>query len=105
MLQFGSASLSGYVWEEDAIKRAQAAGARIVGDVSRDEVLLRDGYICYLCGVDTGKVTNPFDPSSATVDHVIPLSRGGEHSMANVKCACLSCNSAKRDKAVPAEAA
>ncbi len=33
-----------------------------------------------------------------TVDHVVPLSRGGAHSMANVVPACRSCNSAKRDR-------
>lgn len=34
----------------------------------------------------------------ATIDHVIPLSRGGEHLPANVQAACLRCNSAKHDR-------
>lgn len=33
-----------------------------------------------------------------TIDHVIPLSKGGTHTIDNVVCACLSCNSAKKDK-------
>jgi len=30
-----------------------------------------------------------------TLDHVIPLSKGGRHMMSNVVLACLSCNSSK----------
>jgi 5-methylcytosine-specific restriction endonuclease McrA len=33
-----------------------------------------------------------------TVDHVIPLSRGGEHEAANLTAACYSCNSSKGAK-------
>lgn len=35
---------------------------------------------------------------SITVDHVEPLSRGGENSEPNVVPACLSCNSRKQDR-------
>lgn len=35
-----------------------------------------------------------------TVDHVIPISRGGVHSIGNLVSACLSCNSSKRDKTI-----
>ena len=37
-----------------------------------------------------------------TIDHVIPLSRGGTNWPSNLRPACRSCNSAKRDR-VPAE--
>lgn len=33
-----------------------------------------------------------------TLDHVIPLSKGGKHSANNVVPACKHCNSSKRDK-------
>jgi 5-methylcytosine-specific restriction endonuclease McrA len=33
-----------------------------------------------------------------TVDHVMPLSRGGAHDVSNFTPACLSCNSAKHDR-------
>lgn len=38
-----------------------------------------------------------------TVDHVIPLSRGGAHAVANTVGACFSCNSRKGTKIFPTE--
>jgi 5-methylcytosine-specific restriction endonuclease McrA len=36
-----------------------------------------------------------FEPDYPTVDHVKPLSQGGEHSRANARTACFACNSAR----------
>lgn len=33
-----------------------------------------------------------------TIDHIIPLSRGGKHEADNLAPACLSCNSSKNDR-------
>ncbi|KKN82018.1 hypothetical protein LCGC14_0312850 [marine sediment metagenome] len=33
-----------------------------------------------------------------TLDHVVPLSRGGQHVKENVVAACLSCNSKKGNR-------
>lgn len=35
-----------------------------------------------------------------TMDHIIPLSKGGHHTKNNIVPACRSCNSAKRDRPV-----
>lgn len=43
------------------------------------------GQPCWICG-------NPSD----TVDHILPLSRGGTNDPANLAPACRSCNSARR---------
>lgn len=43
---------------------------------------------CSYCGAD----------ENITVDHVIPLSRGGKHEIENLVPACKSCNSSKHDK-------
>lgn len=34
------------------------------------------------------------------MDHIVPLSRGGEHSLDNVQCAHLSCNCRKGDQTI-----
>lgn len=99
-LQWGTVAVDGYDWATDAIKRARDAGCTTVERVERDVVLDRDGWVCYICGTDTKAATSPFDASSPTIDHVIPLSRGGEHTYANVRCACLHCNSSKADRPV-----
>ena len=36
-----------------------------------------------------------------TIDHVIPLSKGGGHVPENIVPACVTCNSAKKDKQAP----
>ena len=38
------------------------------------------------------------DQPSDTIDHVVPLSRGGEHSMANAQPLCMTHNSTKHTK-------
>ena len=55
------------------------------------------GWICGLC-------ISPIDPSvrgdrflEGTVDHVVPITAGGEHSLSNVQPAHWTCNAAKRD--------
>lgn len=56
-----------------------------------DEVLrgLYDSANCHYCGCET-------PVSSRTVDHKMPLARGGGHTASNLVMACFSCNSAKR---------
>lgn len=50
----------------------------------RNQILERDGYKCWYCGED-----------GDTVDHWIPLCRGGTNAMVNLVCACSSCNELK----------
>lgn len=37
---------------------------------------------------------------SLTIDHVIPLSKGGQHAAANVVPACMPCNARKKDQII-----
>jgi 5-methylcytosine-specific restriction endonuclease McrA len=38
--------------------------------------------------------------SSDTIEHIIPLARGGSHGIGNLAGACRSCNSSKKDKTI-----
>lgn len=66
--------------------------------VVRREVLDRDGWICGLCGdgIDSSLVWP--HPLSPTLDHVVPLSRGGAHTYANTQAAHATCNLRKNDR-------
>lgn len=50
-------------------------------------------YECECCAYC--EASTPFD--DRTADHMIPLSRGGKHSVSNLTMACFTCNSSKRD--------
>lgn len=66
--------------------------------IDRLEVFRRDGWNCMICGDRIDPTLRNPDPLSASVDHVIPLSKGGTHSWANVQTAHLSCNMSKGNK-------
>lgn len=55
---------------------------------SKNNVFLRDNYICQYCGDDVTR-------SSATLDHVLPASHGGKTTFENTVCACMLCNASK----------
>lgn len=60
------------------------------------EVLERDRWRCHLCGASTPKrLRGSYNDRAPELDHIIPLSVGGEHSRRNTACACRKCNIAK----------
>lgn len=68
--------------------------------VSRWEIFERDNWTCQICGIPLGQDLPPSEynhPHFPTVDHIVPLARGGEHSYENTRAACKSCNSAKNN--------
>jgi 5-methylcytosine-specific restriction endonuclease McrA len=74
--------------------------------VSLEKLIERDKGICHICGepVDRNDYFRRDDnyfmvgPRYPSIDHLLPLSRGGGHTWANVKLAHLSCNAIKRDR-------
>lgn len=82
--------------------RQERIAAGKVEDVELDALIERDGGICHLCGTKVSprkkfrRGEKRGDMSMyPTVDHIIPLSRGGHHTWENVKLAHLSCNARK----------
>jgi len=72
-----------------ALKRGGAAtGEEAVG---RDWIIQRDGRKCHICSRAIG--TKPWPhPESLSLDHIVPLSKGGAHSVDNLRPAHLGCN-------------
>jgi len=60
--------------------------------LTRRAVFARDAHRCQYCG-----------SSAENLDHVVPRSRGGDHTWENVVAACRRCNTRKGDH-TPAEA-
>lgn len=58
-------------------------------------VYRRDDGLCAICGA-------PASVDEGSIDHIVPLSKGGEHTYANVQLAHKSCNFAKGNRALPA---
>jgi hypothetical protein len=60
---------------------------------NRIKIFERDNFKCHYCG----KLLTRF---SATLDHIQPVSRGGDNSYDNLVTACLHCNSERGNKPV-----
>lgn len=77
-------------------QRLRDAGLRAgaVEAVEREIVLVEHDGLCGIC-------STPVDPSHFHIDHIVPLSRGGEHSYANTQPAHPLCNTRKYNR-VPA---
>lgn len=87
------------------VRQRRMAAAMIDKDISLDALYKRDGGICHICGKpcrlddyvisEDAFIAGNWYPS---IDHVVPLSKGGEHSWSNVALAHRYCNSIKGDK-------
>lgn len=87
--------------------RKRLKGKVIDKDISLLKLAERDKGICQICGLevrwddieekDQAIIAGDYYPS---IDHIIPLSKGGMHSWDNVQLAHRKCNSYKCDKII-----
>ncbi len=82
----------------DARRRALVQQARTDEVFAPLDIHVRDGWTCQLCHEPIDRAIAWPHPKSPSIDHIVPLSRGGAHALSNVQSAHLGCNSSKRDR-------
>ncbi|AZF90344.1 MAG: HNH endonuclease [Phage 5P_3] len=71
--------------------------AAFVESIDPMTVFIRDNWVCQICGAVIDPDVRFPHIMCATVDHIIPLARGGTHEYKNVQAAHFICNSIKSD--------
>lgn len=87
-------------WSNTEKARLRRKGTRADPDRERvipKVVFERDGWRCHICRKKLGKPSGPLG-QRPSLDHVVPLSKGGKHTYANCRAAHQSCNSGKSNK-------
>lgn len=81
-------------------RRAKYHGVQYIAFPVRD-IHERDGYRCQICRERVfnkaryRKSDGKIHPMSPTIDHIVPMCRGGNHEPSNCQTACFRCNSRK----------
>ena len=83
-----------------ARRRAQKYGVAFDETITRKLVFEKENGRCYLCQIETHLEHSEenYEPKLSTVDHIIPISKGGPHNWENVRNCCLKCNITKHDR-------
>ncbi len=79
-------------------RRARERNA-LVETFADSEIFERDGWVCGLCFQRVDRRLKPPSPMRASLDHILPLAKGGKHARSNVQCSHWICNSRKGDRA------
>jgi 5-methylcytosine-specific restriction endonuclease McrA len=66
------------------------------------EIFERDRWRCGLCRNRVNPNLVFPDPMSASLDHIVPITKGGRHVRVNVQLAHLVCNVGKGNSYAPA---
>jgi 5-methylcytosine-specific restriction endonuclease McrA len=80
------------------IKSVRRQGAKTDKWITHEEIALRDNHICHICGDQVDMSLPRTSKLGATLDHVIPISKGGLDSLDNLKLAHWICNIRKSDR-------
>lgn len=66
--------------------------------VTDAEIMERDRWRCGICRKAIGKSFSWPDPRSRSIDHIVPISEGGEDTAGNKRAAHLGCNCARMNR-------
>lgn len=69
--------------------------------ITLPKLYIRDDGTCQICGRHLSFNGDPNGKYYPSIDHIIPLSKGGKHEWINVQLACRKCNTIKCDTIPP----
>lgn len=69
------------------------SGSRYISEETQNQVRQRANFLCEYCHASEKWQYIPF-----TVDHIIPVNKGGSNSTDNLALACFHCNRQKSNK-------
>lgn len=78
-----------------ALRRARLRGLP-TEKIDVEDIATRDGWRCHICGKRVARV-------NMSLDHLIPVSKGGPHLKVNVALAHLLCNKRRGTGRIPAQ--
>lgn len=90
-------------WNDRRRSNHHARRARMNGAANADRVMLadlisRDALVCHWCQEAIDLDVQWPDPLSKSIDHIVPVSKGGAHTLENCQLMHLGCNSSKGDR-------
>lgn len=90
--------------KKDIKRRSKIKDVCVDRDISLEKLYEMENGICYICGKkcdykDKVEINGTIicGNSYPSIDHVVPLAKGGLHSWSNCRLACRLCNSKKSD--------
>lgn len=93
----------GLATEHSHRRKARKLKTVIEKGISRNALKKNFGTKCYYCKKEMDfsvGVGRKFNKGMATIEHLIPLARGGEHTWKNTVLACRQCNISKNVKTI-----
>ena len=87
------------LWRKN--RRHKIRSKSLSQSICLDELMKRNRNRCKQCNTLCVKPEGYNHLNEGTIDHIMPLSKGGLHLWNNVQLLCRQCNSAKRDIVLP----
>ena len=81
-------------------KTAKRQGIVKPNNIRYEQVFERDGGVCWLCQMSVDSSLPRTSKLGGTLDHIVPISKGGDDSLENIKLAHWICNNRKSNKLI-----
>lgn len=88
------------MWQRNYLKRRAKLANVLSERYEKLDVYKRDNGLCYICSQVIDVLLEWPHPKSFSIDHIIPLSKGGDNTLNNVASTHLRCNLSKFTKII-----